>query len=92
VVHIIPVGRNQAYCLSAQYFSCTDQFGRICSSTGVHEKLSAGSEVAKGRDRLEAVVLDGRVILICMHVLTAKGMELLTGESWLMIGFSGDFW
>jgi predicted nucleic acid-binding Zn finger protein len=59
MVHIIPVGRNQAYSLSVQYFSCTDQFGRICNSTGVHEKLSVGSEVAKGRDRLEGVVIDG---------------------------------
>jgi hypothetical protein len=92
MVHIIPVGRNQAHSLSAQYFSCTDQFGRICNSTGVHEKLSAGSEVSKGRGRLEAVVVDRRVILICMHVLMAKGMEYLTGVSWLIIGFSGDFW
>jgi hypothetical protein len=59
---------------------------------GVHGKLSAWSEVAKGRECLENVVVDGRVILMCMHVLMAKGVEHLTGESWLRIGFSGDVW
>jgi len=57
---------------------------------GVHEKLSAWSEVAKGRDRLENI--DGRVILIRMLVLMAESVEFLTGISWLLIGFSGDFW
>jgi hypothetical protein len=44
---------------------------------GVHEKLSAWSEVMKGRDRLENVVVDGRVILICMHVLMAESVEFI---------------
>ena len=58
---------------------------------GAHENLSAWSEVAKGRDRFENVVVDGRIILICMHVLMAKCVEFLTGVKWLRIGFSGDF-
>lgn len=59
---------------------------------GVHEKLSAWSEFAKGRDRLENVVIHGRVILICTHVLMTKSVEFFTGVSWLIIGFSADFW
>lgn len=46
----------------------------------------------EGRDRLENAVVDGRVIVICMRVLMARSVEFLTGVSWLIIGFSGDFW
>jgi drug/metabolite transporter superfamily protein YnfA len=93
VIHIIAVGRNPAYCLLALYFSCTDQFGRILAVVlGVYEKLSAWFDVAKGRECFENVDVVGRVTLICMHVLMAKGVEYLTAVSWLRRGFSGDFW
>jgi hypothetical protein len=59
---------------------------------GVHDKLSAWSKAVQGRGHLENLVLDGRVILMCMRVLRGEGVEFLTGVTWLRIGFSWDFW
>jgi len=53
MVHIIPVGRNQAYCFSALYFSRTDQFGRIFNSIGGIWKAFCRVRIREGKGPLE---------------------------------------